>query len=97
MEQEINSGRLARRPERTETRTDEEVDQYIEIARHSVSVINSVIARANGQILTDSDKDEIGRNVGHLEGVITQPWIRQTNQDLSDIEEAIVNGNAAVQ
>lgn len=79
-----------------ETLTNEQVDGHITAARDSVTVINNVIAEANGAALSQEDKDTIERNVAHLELMLGMSWINQTNADLSDLEQAVVAGKAAL-
>lgn len=74
----------------------ERIDGDIAAARDSITVINEIIAKANGEPLSDSAKNAIARNVDHLEIMLAQPWIRNTNADLSDLEQAVVDGKAAL-
>jgi hypothetical protein len=79
-----------------EVPSNEAVDGHIAAARDSVTLINDIIAKANGEPLSESKKDDIARNVAHLEHMLGMSWIRNTNADLSDLEKAVVDGKAVL-
>jgi hypothetical protein len=76
-------------------RTLEEIQGTIRAARDSVWVINDEIQKlADGQPANSECKGNIGRNVGHLKLVVADQEIIDSGEDISDLQEAIVVGEA---
>jgi hypothetical protein len=73
-----------------ETPSPEQIAGSISAMRDSVWVINSEMEKVPSKETLES----IGRNVGHLELVMTDENIIGFGEDLSDITEAIVAGKA---
>jgi hypothetical protein len=73
-----------------ETPSPEQIAGSISAMRDSVWVINSEIEKAPSKETIQT----IGRNVGHLELVMSDENIIGFGEDLSDVTEAIVAGKA---
>jgi hypothetical protein len=75
--------------------TPEQLERLIDVARDSVTVINDQLEKlANGKRPSLVVRDNIERNVKHLEGVIAITEVIETGANVTDLEEAIVAGNA---
>jgi len=70
-----------------------QIAQHYTAMGHSVDLINAVIA---GTQMVDESADEknacVDRNVEHLELMLTRDY--WTNEDMTDVDSAIVSGNA---
>ena len=70
-----------------------EILQHYTAMGHSVNLINAVIA---GTQMVDESADEkndcVSRNVEHLELMLTRNY--WTDEDMTDVDAAIVAGNA---
>ena len=76
-------------------RTLEEIQRTIIAARDSVWVITDELEKlANGYPATKECKGNIQRNVGHLGIVVSDPEIIASGEDISDLNAAIVSGEA---
>ena len=76
-------------------RTLEQIQGTIRAARDSVWVINDTLEKlANGADPTEDHKGNIDRNVGHLKIVVADQAILDSNEDISDLNAAIVAGEA---
>jgi len=74
-----------------------EILQTIRAARDSVWVIQDSLAKlAAGQTLTDMIRGNIDRNVGHLKLVVANPDVSGSGEDISDLYNAINQGEAAL-
>jgi hypothetical protein len=76
-----------------ETLTPEQVAQTISAMRDSVWVINDEIAKDPP---SDNKRDNIQRNVSHLELMMGKDFIINSGDNLADITAAIAAGNAAL-
>ena len=73
----------------------EEIQATIKAARDSVWVVNDEIAKLDaGQPANNERKGNIERNVGHLKLVVANPEIANSGEDISDLNAAIVAGEA---
>ena len=74
-----------------ETQTPEQVQQHISAAFDSVNLINDEITKE----VTDNRKDNVKRNVQHLELMIAKDWFATgcTAQQVTDINACIAAGN----
>lgn len=78
-----------------EPRTEQEILQTIKAARDSVWVIEDTIAQLDaGKTATEDRKGDIERNVGHLKIIVADKEIAESGNDISDLEAAIVTGEA---
>lgn len=78
-----------------EPRTPEQIQATIRAARDSVWVIDDTIAQLNtGKTANKERKGLIDRNVGHLKLVVADPEIVNSGEDISDLNAAIVAGEA---
>lgn len=76
-------------------RTQEQILQTITVAKDSVWVIEDAIAKLDGGETPSEDlKSNIDRNVGHLKLVVTDQEIVDSGEDISDLESAIITGEA---
>ena len=70
-----------------------QIAQHYTAMGHSVDLINAVIA---GTQMVDESADEknacVDRNVEHLELMLTRDY--WTSEDMTDVDSAIVAGNA---
>jgi hypothetical protein len=73
------------------TQTPEQVQQHISAAFDSVNLINDEITKE----VTDNRKDNIKRNIQHLELMIAKDWFATgcTAQQVTDINACIAAGN----
>lgn len=77
--------------------TTQEILQTIRAARDSVWVIEDSLAKLTaGQTLTDIIRGNIDRNVGHLKLVVASPEITGSGEDISDLHNAITQGEAVL-
>lgn len=75
--------------------TTEQVTRHISAMRDSVTVINQEVART--ETLTEEQRNNIDRNVRHLELMMEKSFIQARvtgGEDLSDITAAITAGKA---
>lgn len=75
--------------------TTEQVTRHIAAMRSSVNVIDQEVART--EPLTEQQKNNIDRNVKHLELMMAKPFIQARvtgGEDLSDVTAAITAGKA---
>ena len=76
-----------------EEETAESIARHYTALGHSVTVINEVINDEQEVYVTESEKsDAVDRNVRHLEIMLTRDY--WTNEDMTDVDAAIVSGNA---
>ena len=76
-----------------EEETVESIAQHYTALGHSVTVINDVINDEQEVYVTESEKsDAVDRNVRHLEIMLTRDY--WTNEDMTDVDAAIIAGNA---
>jgi len=76
-----------------EEETVESIAQHYIALGHSVNVINDVINGEQQAYITESEKsDTVDRNVRHLELMLTRDY--WTDEDMTDVNAAIVAGNA---
>ena len=77
-----------------ETQTPEQVQQHISAAFDSVNLINDEITKE----VTDNRKDNVKRNVQHLELMVAKDWFAEgcTAQQVTDINACIAAGNTYV-
>jgi hypothetical protein len=76
-------------------RTQEQILQTITVAKDSVWVIEDAIEKLDGGETPSKDlKSNIDRNVGHLKLVVTDQEIVDSGEDISDLESAIITGEA---
>jgi len=68
-----------------------EIAQHYSASMDSVNLINRLVAESS---ITDEEKDNIDRNVRHLEGSKAQSY--WTTEDLSPFELAITAGKAKI-
>jgi hypothetical protein len=75
--------------------TQEEIQGTIKAARDSVWVIDDSLEKlANGAAATNEIKGNIDRNVSHLKLVVGNPEIANSGEDISDLYQAITDGEA---
>jgi hypothetical protein len=77
----------------------EGIRDRVKTARDSVWVINNEIQKKSESVdgvLTKEAKGNIERNVAHLEIILSITNVTDTGEDLSELEEAIVAGKAAL-
>lgn len=81
-----------------EQMTQEQILGTIRAARDSVWVITDSLVKlaANNGTMTDELKGNLERNVGHLKLVVANPEISGSGEDISDLNQAIVDGEAAL-
>jgi len=73
--------------------THEEILGTIKAARDSVWVINDSLEKlANGDEFTVEINGNIDRNVSHLKLVVGNPEIANSEEDISDLHQAITDG-----
>lgn len=77
-------------------RTPEEILDTITAARDSVWVINDSIEKIATEGNTNELKGNLERNVGHLTIVTSDPEIVNSGNDISDLFQAITDGQAAL-
>lgn len=78
-----------------ETLTIEQIQGTIRAARDSVWVIEDSLQKlADGATPSLELKGNIDRNVSHLKLVVENPQISGSGEDISDLEDAIVAGEA---
>ena len=76
-----------------EEETVESIAQHYTAMGHSVNLINNVINDEQEVYVTESEKSNaVDRNVRHLELMLTRDY--WTNEDMTDVDAAIVSGNA---
>jgi hypothetical protein len=74
-----------------------EVLQTIRAARDSVWVIEDSLAKvAAGATLSNELRGNIERNVEHLKLVVGNPNVLESGEDISDLHNAITQGNATI-
>ena len=73
--------------------TAQEIAQTISAARDSVWVISDEISKEN---ITKQNVESVQRNVAHLEIVMSNENVTGSEEDLSDLTDAIQDGNAFV-
>jgi len=79
----------------SETRTTEQIQQYLTAARDSVWVINDQLEKLAGGAQTSEEiKGNIERNVSHLKIVVAAEDVVASGQDISDLNSAISAGEA---
>lgn len=84
-------------PQPAEQMTQEQILGTIRAARDSVWVISDQLNKlANGSQMTDEIKGNLERNVGHLKLVVANPQISGSGEDITDLNAAITNGEAAL-
>lgn len=67
----------------------------INAARDSVWVVNDSLEKlANGAAASDEIKGNIDRNVSHLKLVVNNPEIVNSGENISDLYQAITDGEA---
>ena len=77
--------------------TEQQILGTITAARDSVWVINDSLAKlANGETLTEQLRGNIDRNVGHLKLVVANTQITTSTHNISDLHQAISDGEAAL-
>jgi hypothetical protein len=81
-------------PEEIKVPTAEEIAGSISAMRDSVWVINSEIVKEE---ITKEVIDTVGRNVGHLELMLSKEEIIGAGEDLTDVEEAVTAGKAFIE
>lgn len=81
-----------------EQMTQEQILGTIRAARDSVWVIGDSLEKlaSNGGTMTDELKGNLERNVGHLKLVVANPEIANSGEDITDLNAAITNGEAAL-
>jgi hypothetical protein len=79
------------------TPTPEELDEMFRAMDDSVWVIDNKIVNGPSEFQTQQEvNDEVGRNVGHLELMLSKSYIQDAGRELSTYEVAIVDGNAYI-
>jgi ribonucleotide monophosphatase NagD (HAD superfamily) len=73
--------------------TEQEIAQTISAARDSVWVINDEILKED---ITKQHVETVQRNVSHLELVMSNEYVTGSGEDLSDLTDAIQDGNEFV-
>ena len=73
--------------------TAQEIAQTISAARDSVWVISDEMSKEN---ITKQNVESVQRNVAHLEIVMSNENVTGSEEDLSDLTDAIQDGNAFV-
>ena len=81
-----------------EQMTQEQILGTIRAARDSVWVISDSLGKLanNNNVMTDELKGNLERNVGHLKLVVANPEISGSGEDITDLNAAITNGEAAL-
>lgn len=79
-----------------EPRTPEQILDTITAARDSVWVVDDSLAKIAADGHTNELKDSIERNVGHLRIITTDQEISESANDISDLYQAITDGQAAL-
>lgn len=80
-----------------EQMTQEQILGTIRAARDSVWVISDQLNKlAGGATMNDEIKGNLERNVGHLKLVVANPQISGSGEDITDLNTAIANGEAAL-
>lgn len=75
--------------------TSEQIQRSITAARDSVGVVNEVLAKlAAGDQPTNQVKGNLERNVGHLKIITSSQEVIDSGQNIEDLKEAIVIGEA---
>ncbi len=75
--------------------TQEEIQGTIKAARDSVWVVNDSLEKlTNGAEATSEIKGNIDRNVSHLKLVVGNLEIANSGEDISDLYQAITDGEA---
>jgi hypothetical protein len=70
-----------------------QIAQHYTAMGHSVTLINNVINDEQEVFETEEEKsDAVDRNVRHLEIMLTRDY--WTNEDMTEVDAAIVAGNA---
>lgn len=77
-----------------EAPTQEKILSIISAARDSVWVINDEISKEN--IVAENVKT-VQRNVAHLDIVMSSEYVTGSGEDLSDLTQAIQDGNAFIE
>jgi len=79
------------------TPTPEQLDKMFSAMDDSVWVIDNKIANGPSEFQTQEEANaEVGRNVAHLELMLSKSYIQDAGRDLSTYEAAIVDGNAYI-
>jgi hypothetical protein len=79
------------------TPTPEELDQMFRAMDDSVWVIDNIVINGPRNDQTQQEaNDEVGRNVGHLEIMLSKSYIQDAGRELSTYEVAIIDGNAYI-
>lgn len=77
-----------------EQMTQEQILGTIRAARDSVWVINDSIQKFNAAgSLNEELRGNLQRNVGHLQLVVASEPIANSGEDISDLNQAIIDGN----
>jgi len=76
--------------------TVEEIQSTVKAARDSVWVIEDSISRLYEDPESEKLKASIERNVSHLKLVVASPDIANSSEDISDLNSAILAGEAAL-
>lgn len=79
-----------------EPRTPEQIVDTITAARDSVWVVDDSLAKIIASGHTNELKGNIERNVGHLRIITTDQEITESANDISDLYQAITDGQAAL-
>lgn len=81
-----------------EQMTQEQILGTIRAARDSVWVISDSLEKlaANNGTMTNELKGNLERNVGHLKLVVANPEISGSGENISDLNQAISDGEAAL-
>lgn len=78
-----------------EQMTEQQVEQYVQAARDSVTVINEQLQRlTDGAAASAEIKGNIERNVGHLKIVVARAEVAEHGGDISDLQAAVAAGQA---
>lgn len=74
--------------------TTQEIARTISAARDSVWVVGDEISKEN---ITKENVQTVQRNVSHLELVMSNEYVTGSEADLSDLTDAIQDGNAFIE
>lgn len=74
--------------------TTQEIAQTISAARDSVWVVGDEISKEN---IIKENVQTVQRNVSHLELVMSNEYVTGSEADLSDLTDAIQDGNAFIE
>lgn len=76
------------------SKTLEQIQNTIRIARDSVWAIDDSLEKLNNGIESDEPKNIVKRNVSHLKLVVDDPDISNSGEDISDLYQAITAGES---